>query len=131
VSYEAKYLGGYEKNPKPQDVHLIATPDKLEVPEIQLTIPYERLSGAQLVPQRIPLSAMIPFIGARRVAQAKTYMLLSYRDEKGSKQYVTFDVDLINEFNAALRERVIAFRARARGEAQKPPETPQQPRQNP
>jgi len=131
VSYEAKYLGGYEKNPKPQDVHLIATSDKLEAPEIQLTIPYERLSGVQLVPQRIPLSTMIPFIGTRRVAEAKMYMLLSYRDEKGSKHYVTFDVDLLNEFHATLRERVTAFRARARGEAQKPPETPQQPPQNP
>jgi len=119
VSFEAKYLGGYTKVSKPEDVHLIVASDKLEIPELKLAIPYSQMSSINLVPSRIPLSIVIPFIGSRRLKDIPMYLILNYSDETGAKRHITLDVDMLNEFQAVMHERVEALRTRTRTETEK------------
>lgn len=122
VGFIARYLGGYKAKPKPQDVHVIVDSDRLWIPELELAIPYNRMSGVDLVPQKTPWSILIPFYGARQLKDAKMYTILNCKDENGAKYHITLDVELPNEFQAAMRQRVEALKAQTTSEAKKKPE---------
>ena len=49
TTYKAKYLGGHSAFSNGKAVHFVLTSKHIEIPEMKLMIPYNRVENAQLV----------------------------------------------------------------------------------
>jgi len=90
--YEAKYLYGHSAFPKAMKVRLILTPNHLEIPQMPLHIPYERISNVQSTTSGAVLK--------------KDLMMLTYTDEIGIEQNMVFEVENIEEVQPAIYRRI-------------------------
>ncbi len=100
-NYKAKYLGGYAAYPDPKDVKMLIYHDHLEVPELELTIPYKKLQNIQSASKESLTATRMFLVGAFAFALKKKrlYLVVTFNDVIGIEQNPVFDVlfDKISE----------------------------------
>ena len=113
--YKAKYLGGHAAFPKPMKVTLMLMPNYLEIPEMPLRIPYNRITNVQSMTKEQISVLRFLLVGLLALAwkKKKLFMVLSYRDEFNVEHNMVFDVKNIHEVQPAIYRRITAARGGA------------------
>lgn len=105
--YKAKYLGGYSAFPGPIDVSLDLKPKYLEVPELNLRIPYKELTDVRNI--SLVEAVRFIFIGGYGMAwrREKPLLLLSFKDDVGIQQNTVFDVEKLMEVQPVIYQKML------------------------
>lgn len=98
TTYKAKYLGGHSAFHKPKAIHLVLTPKHIEIPEMSLMIPLNRVENAQLVKEEKLASSLIILPWKKN----KKFIMLTFEDENNFEESMVFDVDKTEEANTAI-----------------------------
>jgi hypothetical protein len=98
TTFEAKYLGAHSAFPKSKAVHLILTPEHIEIPEMSLIIPLKRVSVVHLVKEEKFATSLLTFPWKKD----KKFMMLTYEDENNFEENMVFDVDKTEEVKTAI-----------------------------
>lgn len=98
TTYEAKYLGAHSAFPKSKAVHLILTPEHIEIPEMSLIIPLNRVSIVQLVKEEKFATSLLTFPWKKN----KKFLMLTYEDENNFEENMVFDFDKTEEAKTAI-----------------------------
>jgi hypothetical protein len=99
TTYKAKYLGGHSTFPKAKTVHLVLTPKHIEIPEMLLTIPLNRVENSQLVKEEKFATSLITLPWKKN---NKKFIMLTFVDENNFEENMILDVDKTEEANTAI-----------------------------
>ena len=99
TTYKAKYLGGHSAFSKAKAVHLVLTPKHIEIPEMSLMIPLNRVENAQLVKEEKFATSLITLPWKKN---NKKFIMLTFEDENNFEESMVFDVDKTEEANTAI-----------------------------
>lgn len=109
---EAKYVKGHSVFPKKRKVTLRIMPELIEIPELGLNIPYDRIEKVESIKHRKMATmkmyslgsgvSMAIFLAFNSIVMyyyyfRKRYMMLTYVDELGQRQMPVFDFKGIDE----------------------------------
>lgn len=108
--FTARYVGGYGEYPEPLFVLMLTYPDHLEVPELELTIPYDQLQNVQsMTKEDLTLGNMILFgLYAFAMKKQTDYLVITFNDVIGIEQNPVFDLfGKISEIQPFLYEQMV------------------------
>jgi hypothetical protein len=110
--YTAFYLGGYAAFPEPQHVLMLTYPDHLEVPELDLDIPYGRLQNVQTMTEERLRALDVFLVGILAFAwkNREDYLVITFSDAAGIEQNPVFDVKDLSEIQPFLYEQMVGAR---------------------
>lgn len=92
---------------------MLTYPDHLEVPELELTIPYDQLQNVQsMTKEDLTLGSMILFgLYAFAMKKRTDYLVITFNDVVGIEQNAVFDLfGKISEIQPFLYEQMINAR---------------------
>jgi hypothetical protein len=109
IKFSAKYIGGYAPYPQPKDVTLQTCPDRLEVPELGLAIPYNQLRNVQSMTEERLKASRLFLVGIFAFAWKKRtpYLVITFADEVGIEQNPVFDVAAISAVQPSLYQQMV------------------------
>lgn len=123
ASYKAEYIGGHALFPKKMKCTLVVTGAGITVPEMGLTIPYDRINKVQVVTEKEVSALRVALLGIIGAfwKKKKKMLLISYTDETGVTHDMLFDVKKkADEAAAVIYQQVAAARSAA---GSRPPAT--------
>jgi hypothetical protein len=108
-NFKGKYIGGHSAYPKPRDVKMLTFPDHLEVPELGLTIPYNKLLNVQSMSEKKLKATRLFLVGIFAFAWKKRqdYLVITFKDAIGVEQNPVFDVDSISTIQPFLYQQML------------------------
>jgi hypothetical protein len=95
ASFKGKYLGGHSAFPKAKSISLVVSEKSLEIPEMSIMIPFNRLENAQLVKEEKLASSLI-LLPWRKI---KRFVMLTFIDENDYEESLFIDVEKAEEAN--------------------------------
>jgi hypothetical protein len=109
---DAKYIGGYKAAPKSKNTSVLFFPDRIEIKEIGLTIPFrsiinvENQDAERITKTRVLLLGLIGVFWKKRYL----YTVLEY-DDGLEKQFVILDFHReVNRVQGLINQKMIEFR---------------------
>jgi hypothetical protein len=110
-TFQARYVGGHPLHPNPRGVKICLRTTALDVPELQLVIPYAKISNIESVTQEEVEFAWM---------KERKYLHVSFSDQVGMNHNVIFDVENVEKVVPAIYQRVVnATRKQAETEKQR------------
>jgi hypothetical protein len=109
ATFRATYIGGHGAYPKPKAVKLLTYSDRLEVPELRLTIPYNKLQNVQSMTEEKLKASRIFLVGLFAFAwkKRKDYLVITFTDEIDVEQNPVFDVAGISAIQPLLYQQMV------------------------
>jgi hypothetical protein len=93
ISHKAKYLGGHSLFPKAKAISLVLTKKSIEIPEMKLTIPFNRLENVQLVKEEKLASSLMIFPWMK----IKKFVMLTFEDKNNYEESLFLDIEKSEE----------------------------------
>ena len=93
IEYKAKYLGGHSLFPKSKIIHLVINQKSIEIPEMKLTIPFNRLENVQLVKEEKLASSLMIFPWMK----IKKFVMFTFEDKNNYEESMFFDIEKSEE----------------------------------
>jgi len=111
-TFRTEYIGGYGAFPEPKEAMMLTYPGYLEVPELGLTIPYNRLRNVQSMTKESLSAARMLLVGIYAFAwkKNKVYLVITFIDEAGVEQNPVFDVEGISGIQPFLYQQMLKAR---------------------
>lgn len=109
----ADYIGGYAAYPEPKVVRILTYPNRLEVRELGLTIPYNQLQNVQTMTKESLTAGRMLLVGIYAFALKKrtNYLVITFNDVVGIEQSPAFDLfGKISEIQPLLYEQMVNAR---------------------
>ena len=108
-AFQARYVGGHPLHPNSRSVKICLRTTVLEIPELQLVIPYVKISNIKPVSREDADAETLLLFGVVAVAWKKEKMLLhlSFSDQVGMSHSLIFDVEDVEKVVPAIYQRVV------------------------
>ena len=98
VSFKGKYLGGHSAFSKAKIISLVVSKKNLEIPEMSIMIPFDRLENIQLVKEEKLASSLI-LLPWRKT---KKFVMLTFIDENDYEESMFIDLEKAEEANEMI-----------------------------
>ena len=106
-----KYMGGHGNFPKSCEVHIKLTGNTIEIPELKLNIPYDKINAVNIKTEKEVMDLVYNFalIGIWAFAgnYEHNYLLLRYTDEVPMEQTLVFDGNDVLDLQPMIYKKIV------------------------
>jgi hypothetical protein len=112
MRFKAEYIGGHPLYTKKMKVELVVDSNELRIPEMNLTIPYNKLTNVQKMTQEKISALRLFLVGIFALAwkKKKEFLVISYRDDAEIEHSMVFDTKEIDNVTPLLYQKMIEAR---------------------
>ncbi len=109
-AFPARYVGGHPLHPNSREVGICLRASTLEVPELEIIIPYARITRVKPVTQEEVQVERLLLVGVLAFGWKKErrYLHLSFADQVGLSHDMIFDVEKVEDVVPSIYQRVVA-----------------------
>ena len=110
LSFKAEYLGGHALFPKKMKCTLVVGPAGIAIPEMGLSLPYERVNKVQVITQKEVSALRFALLGVIGLLwkKKKKMLLISYTDDTGLTHDMLFGLKKVDEAAGLIYQQVAA-----------------------